>query len=116
MGAMKRMARFFYGTSVLRREDHLPNSQSDKSKDQDFHVHELSVNRMVIINETKWREAPREYQLLVEQGKIVRVEDDRGTVVIVLDSSSLVKDASLEKEMQTQLDSCTRDRIPLSGS
>lgn len=115
MGAMKRMARFFYGSSALRRED-LPNSQPDESKTSDFHRHELSVNRTVVITETTWREAPRKYQNLVEQGQTIRVEDDQGTVIIVLASSTLSIDASVEKEMQNLLDRCTGDRIHLSGS
>jgi hypothetical protein len=115
MGAMKRMARFFYGSSALRREN-LSESRSDEPKGNQVHLHDRGANRTLVITETKWREAPRKYQSLVEQGQTVCVEDDRGRVIIFLGFSSLEKDINVEKEMQELLKNGAGERVSISGS
>jgi hypothetical protein len=115
MGAMKRMARFFSGNGALSRENP-SNTQVITAKRNRFDPPTPGTNRTETIKETEWREAPWKYQKLMQQGRTIRVVDERENIVIILGSTSAGNDEKAEKEMQDLLDSCPAGRMTLSGS
>lgn len=112
---MKRVARFFSGNGGVCREDS-PYPQEIEAKQNELDPPSPWLARTETIKETEWREAPWKYQKSIQQGRTIRVVDDRENVVIILGCTSVGEDANAEKEMRDLLDSCPTDRITLSGS